>query len=115
MARRKGRPGDYLMTDDLYGVTRYASQMRRDFWGNYSAKPLKRNLQEIAAPLNDPIPVSIYRGPDYQITIACIGEIAPSYVGVTNVPTNPMGAAYQALNLNPALPDMEIGCTFTVR
>jgi len=115
MARRKGKPGDHLATDDYYGVTRYASELRRDYWGNYSKFPLKRNLQEIAMPLNDPAPVEIYRGPQYEVTPTCVAEIAPTYVGLTTVPTNPYNAAFQALNLDPAIPDMVVGCDFIIR
>lgn len=114
MARRNGRPGAYLMTDDYTGFTRYASQLKRDFWGSYAQNPLKRNLQEIATPLNDPRPVPIYRGPSYEYTPACTGETAPIYVGLTNVPTNPNNMAFQTLDLAPSLGEMVVGCTFQV-
>lgn len=115
MARRGGRKGDYLATDDLTGFTTFASKLKRDYWGNYAVRPLKRNLQEIAFPLNDPAPVSLYRGPNYESTPTCIAETSPIYVGLTTVFTNINNAAIQALNLSPAIPDMEIGCTFVVR
>lgn len=115
MARRRGRPGDYLMTDDYSGMTRYASQLKKDFWGAYAVKPLKRNLQEVAIPLDDPAPVPIYRGPAYEASYDCEGAVAPTYVGNTTVPTNPNNMAFQVLNLSPAIPDMEVGCTFIVR
>lgn len=115
MARRNGRKGDYLATDDYTGFTVYASKLQRDFWGSYAVNPLKRNLQEIATPLNDPEPVSMYSGPNYEFTPVCVAEIAPNYVGNTTIPTNPNNAAFQALNLNPAIPDMEVGCTFIIR
>ena len=115
MARRQGRPGGYLMTDDTTGFTRYASQLRKDYWGDYSEHPLKRNLQEIASPLNDPIPVTVYRGPNYEVMPAyCLGELAPATVGLTTVPTNQNNMAFQSLDLSPAIPDMEIGCTFQI-
>ena len=115
MARRQGRPGSWLMTDDYTGFTRYSSQLRKDYWGSYAERPLKRNLQEIASPLNDPLPVNPYRGPNYEIMPSfCLGELAPLYVGTTNIPTNPNNAAFQALDLSPAIPDMEIGCNFQV-
>lgn len=115
MARRNGRKGDWLVTDDYTGMTTYASKVKRDYWGAYAKKPLIRNLQEIASPLTDPEPVPFFRGPSYEVTPTCVGEIAPTFVGNTNVPTNPNNMAYQVLNLNPAIPDMEIGCTFVVR
>lgn len=115
MARRNGRKGDYLASSDYTGMTRYASSLHKDWWGSYAEKPLVRNLQEIATPLDDPAPVPFYRGPDYEYTYPCIGEIAPTYVGNTTVPTNPNNMAFQVLNLDPAIPTMEIGCTFIVR
>ncbi len=115
MARRGQRRGDWLATDDYTGITRYASQLKKDFWGSYAQKPLLRNLQEIAKPLTDPEPVPFYRGPDYEYTPPCIAETAPPFVGNTNIPTNPNNAAFQVLNLSPAIPDMEVGCTLVIR
>lgn len=115
MARRYGRKGDHLATDDYTGFTEYASNLKRDYWGNYARKPLKRNLQEIALPLNDPQPVSLYRGPNYEPSNGCIAEIAPKFVGNTDVPTSQSGLAFQIFNLDPAIPDMAVGCSFIVR
>lgn len=115
MARRSGRPGEWLATDDITGFTEYASTLRRDYWGNMTRVVLQRNLQEIASPLDDPEPVPFFRGASYEFTPKCIAEIAPTYVGNTNVPTSQDNMAFQVLNLNPAIPDMEIGCTFVVR
>lgn len=114
MARRGGRKNDWLATDDYTGFTTYGSKLKRDWWGAYARKPLLRNLQEIATPLNDPEPVPFYRGPNYESTPTCAAEIAPFYVGNTTVQTNQNNAAFQELNLQPALGDMEIGCTFIV-
>lgn len=114
MARRSGRKGSYLMTDDYTGFTHYASDLKLDYWGSYAKSPLLRNLQEISSPLNDPQPVIIYRGPDYEYTRPCIGEIAPEFIGNTTVKTKPTNAAFYALNLNPSLGQMQIGCTFRV-
>lgn len=115
MARRNGRKGEWLATDDYTGFTQYASKLKRDYWGQYAVKPLIRNLQEIATPVTDPAPVPFYRGPSYEYTQPCIAEIAPIFVGNTTVPTSQSNMAYQVLNLNPAIPTMEIGCTFVVR
>lgn len=115
MARRNGRMGSWLVTDDYFGTTRYAEEIKRDYWGSYSRKPLLRNLQEIATPLTDPQPVSIYRGPSYEITPVCVAETAPLYVGNTNIPTSTSNAAMQVLDLSPAIPDMVVGCSFIVR
>lgn len=113
MARRNGRKGDYLASDDYYGTTVYASTLRRDYWGNMVQKPMLRNLQELASPLNDPYPVSFYRGPVYEQTTPCQFEVAPKYVGTTNIPTPPSFAA-QVMGWNPTIPNMSVGCTFIV-
>lgn len=115
MARRRGRPGDYLAVDDYTGFTEYASELRQDFWGNYAKKPLKRNLQEIAVGMGDPYPVPFTRGPDYESTNGCIAEVAPQYVGLTNVRTNPNNMAFQVLNLDPGVGEMAVGCSLVVR
>lgn len=115
MARRSGRPGSWLMVDDTTGFVKYSSQLRRDFWGNMTAVPLKRNLQEIASPLNDPAPVPVYRGPNYEASDPCGGEVLRPFVSNTNVPTSQQNMAAQALNLDPSIPDMSVGCTLVVR
>lgn len=115
MARRNQRRGDWLATDDTTGFTRYGSELRLDYWGNRTAIPLKRNLQEIATPLSDPGPVPFYRGPNYETNAPCFAEIAPTYIGNTTVPTNPNNMAFQVLNLDPAIPDMVVGCTLVIR
>lgn len=114
MARRGARPGDYLMTDDYYGRTYYASELTQDFWGSWAKKPLIRNMQEIASPLSDPLPVPFFTGSNYEFTPVCVGETAPPTVGLTSVPTNPNNAAVQVLNLFPTIGTMQVGCTFEV-
>lgn len=114
MARRNGRPGAHLAVDDYTGFVCYASELQRDFWGSLAKKPLLRNLQEIASPLNDPQPVDVYRGPNYEDSSECPGSTAPFYVGKTTIPTNPNNAAVQGLNLFPGIGTMEVGCTFEV-
>lgn len=115
MARRRGREGSWLATDDTTGFTRYGSELKLDFWGNRTAIPLKRNLQEIAIPLDDFGPVPFYRGPSYETYTPPIGYLMPTFVGLTTVPTNPNNMAVQVLDLDPAIPDMEIGTNFIVR
>lgn len=115
MARRRAKLGDWLVTDDYTGFTVYASQVKKDYWGAMAVKPLKRNLQEIATPLGDPYGLPFYRASNYEYTAPCAGELAPTFVGNTTVPTNPNNMAFQVLDLSPAIPDMEIGCTFIVR
>lgn len=114
MARRHGRKGAYLATDDFTGFTCYASRLQYDYWGNFTRRPLLRNLQEISSPLDDPEPVTDYRGPNYEFTRPCIAETAPRFVGNTAVRTNQDNAAFHILNLNPSLGAMSVGCTFRV-
>lgn len=115
MARRNGRKGDYLATDDLTGFTVYASRLKRGYYGEMAVRPYQRNLQEIASPFNDPQPVPVYSGPNYEITDACTGETIPAFVGNTTIRTNTHNAAVQSMGLNPTLGQMTIGCTFIVR
>jgi hypothetical protein len=119
MARRAGRRGDHLLTDDYSGMTIFASQAQRDYWGALTKHPLKRNLQEISSPLNDPQPVSDFRGPNYEAwPYAAFGFIVPIDVGLTSVLTNRNNAAIQALAENPTtargIGGMQIGSTFQV-
>lgn len=112
--RRRGKPGNWLATDDYTGFTRYGSDLRRDFWGNYARRPLLRNLQEIATPLDDPRPLPFYRGPDYERYSLCSIEVSPQFVGLTNVRTATNNAAMQTLDFDPGIGEMEVGCTFRV-
>lgn len=118
MARRNGRPGDYLATSDYDGATHFASKLVYDYWGNLGTRQqiLARNLQEIATPLNDPYPVPIFNGSQFEQTNECQFETIPLYIGNTNIPF-PTGSAYvQAFftDLDPAIPDMSVGCTLVV-
>lgn len=88
----------------------------QDFWGDYgtSSEILLRNLQEIAKPLGDPYPVSLYRGAQYEYTDACMFELQPQYIGKTTRPF-PNTQITSIFNLNPGIGQMQIGCTFFVR
>lgn len=99
MARRHGRPGEYLSVDDYTGVTRYRSELQYDYWGNLVKRPLLRNLQEISSPMNDPQPVPDFRGQQYEQSNPSQYVVAPTYVGNTTVRTNLNNAAAQALDL----------------
>jgi hypothetical protein len=96
MARRGGRKGDYLITDDYTGFTTYSSKVHLDFWGALAKKPLLRNLQEIASPLADPYPVNPYRGPNYESVNPLTTTVAPTFVGKTNVKTSHDNAAFES-------------------
>lgn len=116
MARRNGRKGDYLFSDYYSGCAVYASKTQEDYWGDSTAeKTLKRNLQEISTPLNDPYPVPFYSGPQYEATNGCIGEVIPATIGTTNIPFPTNSAAVQSLGLNPGIGQASIGCSFEVR
>lgn len=114
MARRSGKKGQWLVTDDYTGITRYSSEMQQDYWGNYTRKPLKRNLQEIASPLSDPEPVPFYRPPTYEHTTAAQFSVCPATVGLTSKPTPP-SLAGDVFGWNAGIGDAVIGSTFLVR
>lgn len=114
MARRNGRPGSYLMTDDYTGVTHYANELKRDYWGNYTKKPLQRNLQEIASPLLDPQPVPIFRANSYENVAPCTGESMPVYVGLTNVKTSQNSPGAQYYLQQESVGNAAVGCTLIV-
>lgn len=115
MARRNQRKGDHLATSDYSGCTTYASRLVRDYWGQYGEynEIVLRNLQEIAVPLEDPYPVKIYNGPQYEQISSCQFEIQPQFIGKTTIPF-PVTQVTNILNLNPAIPDMSIGCSFII-
>lgn len=114
MARRRGKPGAWLTSDDTTGFTVFNDRIQTDYWGNKTAVPLQRNLQEISSPLGDPYPVAFYRGPQYEATTACDFEVAPTFVGKTTKPFVINSQYAQLFNLNPSIPDMSVGCTFIV-
>lgn len=115
MARRKGKIGAWLATDDYTGFTVYASELKRDYWGSLAKNPLLRNLQEISTPLLDPAPVDIFRGPTYETyATECVGGVAPLFIGTTNIPTGRNNAAFQAMNLHPGVGAQEVGCSLIV-
>lgn len=114
MARRRGRPGTHLATDDTTGFTTYAEKLQYDYWQNLTRYPLQRNLQEIASPLNDPYPVAFYRGAQYEAVTPCQFEFLPTYIGRTTRPFLHNSAYAQTSTFNPGIGDMSIGCTFVV-
>ncbi len=122
MARRGGRKGAWLATDDYTGFTVFANKLKRDFWGSFAVNPLERNLQEISSPLNDPRPVEFYRGPNYEQGSDTMLYV-PMTVGNTVVPTSVQNAAIQTPGLFPnvanghiisGIGSARIGSTFIV-
>ncbi len=114
MSLRRGKKGQWLATDDYTGFTVYADRLRKDYWGNLTVSPLKRNLQEIASPLNDPMPVPFYRGPAYEVVEAEHFISAPLFVGNTNVNTKP-SEIIDVLGLDVGIGEASVGETFVVR
>lgn len=115
MARRRGRPGDYLMTSDYSGVTCYRSRLKKDYWGDWGEFNLKRNLQEISTPLNDPYPVQIFRGASYEFTDECTFETQPQFIGNTSVPFPTNAALNSVVNFYPGIGEATVGCTLIVQ
>lgn len=114
MARRRGRPGSYLMVDDNSGFTTYNDKLKLDYWGNETRYGLKRNLQEISQPLGDPFSVPVFRGSQYENTTECEFELTPLYIGNTTKPF-PRNSAYaQFINLDPGIGNAAVGCTLRV-
>lgn len=115
MARRRGRPGTYLATDDTSGFTVYAEKLQTDYWGNKTRYPLQRNLQEIASPLGDPYPVAFYRNAQYESTTPGQFTILPTFIGKTTRPFLTDSAYAQAFDLSPGIGGMAVGTSFVVR
>lgn len=122
MARRHGRNGSWLATDDYTGFTVYANKLKRDYWGSYSVRPLQRNLQEIATPLDDPGAVSLYRPSNYETYVVSALSHVPTFVGTTTVSSKPDNMAYYVLFyqppaapiITPGIGNMVIGSTFVI-
>lgn len=114
MARRSGKKGQWLVTDDYTGKTTYASKVHQDYWGNYVESPLKRNLQEIASPLCDPQPVPFYRGPTYEVTTPFFADTPPYYIGLTSIRT-PHSLASDVMGYDVGIGEAAVGVTFVVR
>lgn len=115
MARRNGRMHNNLATSDYSGCTVYASELVKDYWGDYGLQSeiLNRNLQEIAKPLGDPYPVKTYNGPQYENVSECTFEVQPTYIGRTTRPF-PVTAYTQLFNLDPGIGSASVGCTLVV-
>lgn len=116
MARRRGRLGAYLATSDYSGCTEYRSNLVYDYWGDLGTKRevLRRNLQEINQPLNDPYPVKVYRGPSYEQVSICAFEMQPQFIGNTSVPFPTNAALNSVINFYPGIGEASIGCTFII-
>lgn len=111
--RRNIRQGDYLTVDDFTNETHYASEMTRDYLGNWvkatDADPIQPQL--FARPVDDPQPVEIYQ-PLTGIPPASLFQSA--VVGDTDVPA-PTGPASHLFPYNLAIPNMAVGSSFIVR
>lgn len=110
--RRRIKPGDYLVQDDITGTNVYASETTRDYLGRLTkierADPIQPQL--FARPFNDPQPVHIY-SPESPVPVADLAW-SPE-VGNTNVPTATDNAAAHLYDLGVGA--MAVGSTFVVR
>lgn len=89
--RNSWKSGDWLIIDEESGVTRYASEVRKDFRGLYVTKTYAddEQPQDFIKALDDPRPVPYSNQPDRDWDI-CV--MLPPSIGETHVPT-PKGPA----------------------
>ncbi len=110
--RRRIKPGDHLVRDDITGTNIYASESTRDYLGRLvksdRADPIQPQL--FVRPFNDPQPVSVY-SPDTGIPAADLAW-TPT-VGSTSVATATDNAAAHLFDLG--IGAMTVGTTFVVR
>ena len=113
MPRRKSwKKGDWLVIDEESGITRYASQVRRDWKGLYVTNRYadEEQEQDFIKPMQDPQPVAFTALPDRNFEIC---NCLPRYVGATTVPYTSVGAATHLFQVD-GIGDMSIGCSFVV-
>jgi hypothetical protein len=114
---RKGwKRGDWLIIDEESGVTKYASQVRRDWKGLYVSKQYAddEQPQDFIKPLDDPRPLPFYAMPDTNFDL---NNFLPVFIGLTSArtPTITPTAGAAAHIYDPGIGDMEIGYDFFVR
>ena len=111
MRRNNWKLGDHLMVDEESGRTHYASEMVRQWDGqwrhNTNVDP--RHPQDFVRALNDPQALKdvVPLGPQPDTFVSLLLT-----VGNTNV-TAPYGPASHLFDL--AIPDMAVGYSFVVR
>jgi len=95
--KRRGRLGEYLAADDYTGAVKYASKLKKDYWGNLVENPLERNKQELVKAMNDPQPLPWVREADYEVVTSAMLQV-PTTIGNSTVrrDTSTFGAAVMA-------------------
>ena len=109
-----------MVRDEESGYTEYASNVAYDFWGTLKKKTQMDGAhpQDFVRAKDDPQPVYPQSPPtrDFDTSAYNLGD----FVGTTSVPS-PIGPAthiYQPSRVgagNPAIGEMIVGSTFTVR
>lgn len=111
MRRRGWKRGDWLIKDEESGLTEYASNVGRDYYGVLKRKNQMddRHPQEAVYAKNDPFPVFPITPPlrEYDLATTLIGNT----VGLSNVPVvdSPASHLYRQ-----GIGKMEIGLDFQV-
>jgi hypothetical protein len=110
------KSGDWLVIDQESGVTKYASQVAKDWKGLYVTKEWadEEQPQDFVKPLDDPIPLPFYSPPNTTFDVC---NYLPVYIGLTNIPTPRTGpnAGAAAHLYDLGIGEMVIGCSFFVR
>ena len=91
--RNGWRKGEWLIIDAESGMTRYSSEVKRDYTGVYVTKTYadSEQPQDFIRPGSDPMPLP-YSNPG--TTNFTVSVSAPTYVGNTNVLTKPGPASH---------------------
>jgi len=91
MIRNGWKKGDWLVIDSESGMTRFSSQLKKDYTGEYVSKQYAdyEQPQDFVKPLSDPraLPFSLPSDQNFVVDVS-----ASPTVGNTSVPT-PFGAA----------------------
>lgn len=111
--RHRIRKGDYLAVDDQTGVTYYASEMARDYNGNFVLRATMDPIQPqlFIKALNDPQPVAVFNPAPPEVPASLY---QPAVVGDTLVPVPPAPASF-LFPYDLGIPLMAVGQTFVVR
>lgn len=114
--RNGWKSGDWLVIDEESGMTRYASEVRRDWKGLYVTKAYAddEQPQDFIKPLSDPRPLPFYAMPFTEFDLA---NFVPIFIGETTLLTPRVtpdaGAAFHLYD--PGIGEMEVDYSFFVR
>ena len=111
--RHRIRKGDYLAVDDQTGVTHYASEMARDYNGNFVLRATMDPIhpQLFVRALYDPQPVTVFNPAPPEVPAS---DFQPYYVGDPTVVVPPAPASF-LFPYDLSIPQMAVGSTFVVR